>query len=404
LTENTFTENVKRLESIYSTLINDNSDPQQEAEMRIELIDILSNIEASLIPDKDNNKAFIQSLESTREILLNWDPTGHWFKHEEHLVDNLQIIINMAKSVVFNGDNIKDSSEARHLKTELDSLKSELNDLKSLMNSLLKEKKATPREDIQEIDLDVKNTQQDDDYLSELDSITPLDAHDNVLETSSAEYILTTDIEIEPPIILPMEIDEKESEEIEEQSIKGEFELEPMIPIDDSDEGENIAPETLKKLAEKKKPEAEASHVLDQMKSIISEAEVETTRQISRFKESLLDETAKKQGTPIELSMDEQAPTEPIIPPTEPIETDSKISDNEPIDIDEFLPIEDPYMLLLTLEAEKYRLEKEMEENETEFQEGLKTKKEFDDNIQKINEELKIIRKQIENLRAQLKS
>ena len=83
MTENTFTENVKKLESIYSALVNDDSTPQEEAEMRIELIDILSNIEVALISEKENNKDFIHSLESTREILLNWDPTGHWFKHED---------------------------------------------------------------------------------------------------------------------------------------------------------------------------------------------------------------------------------------------------------------------------------------------------------------------------------
>ncbi|MHA1170664.1 MAG: hypothetical protein ACTSQ3_01065, partial [Candidatus Heimdallarchaeota archaeon] len=64
----------------------------------------------------------------------------------------------------------------------------------------------------------------------------------------------------------------------------------------------------------------------------------------------------------------------------------------------------DPYMQLLTLEAEKYRLEKEIEKNETDFQEGLKSKQEFDDSIQRINSELTVVREQIEGLRKQLTS
>ena len=61
-------------------------------------------------------------------------------------------------------------------------------------------------------------------------------------------------------------------------------------------------------------------------------------------------------------------------------------------------------MQLLTLEAEKYRFEKEIEKNETDFQEGLKSKKEFDETIDRINKELAIIREQIDSLRKQLTS
>jgi hypothetical protein len=56
------------------------------------------------------------------------------------------------------------------------------------------------------------------------------------------------------------------------------------------------------------------------------------------------------------------------------------------------------------LEAEKYRLEKEIEKNETDFQEGLKSKQEFDEMINRINKELAIVRDQIDDLRKQLTS
>ncbi|MHA1355810.1 MAG: hypothetical protein ACTSR1_11620 [Candidatus Heimdallarchaeota archaeon] len=47
-------------------------------------------------------------------------------------------------------------------------------------------------------------------------------------------------------------------------------------------------------------------------------------------------------------------------------------------------------------------LEKEIEKNETDFQEGLKSKQEFDENITKINDDLAKVRDYIDLLRQQL--
>ena len=156
------------------------------------------------------------------------------------------------------------------------------------------------------------------------------------------------------------------------------------------------------------------------MKIIINEAEEETKKQISSFVEQLSQEERSQ-------STAEVKKVSPVISEEKPIDEvsiqpDESIDSQEPDDKDSLVkPSEilkqqnsiissqqsaggDPYMQLLTLEAEKYRLEKAIEQNETDFQEGLRSKLEFDENIQLINKELTIIREQIASLRDQLTS
>ncbi len=210
------------------------------------------------------------------------------------------------------------------------------------------------------------------------------------------------EINEEPPVLLPI-ITEEAPEQITEEN-----QTTPVVE-------EVIAPEepiidasaTIQKLSEDHKPESEPAHIIDQMKSIITEAEVETQKDISAFKEQMKEELKppiidptpqvqikepQKITPPIIESPVVEAKETPIIPPTEPV-------------VEEEIPEEpdtDPYMQLLTLEAEKYRLEKEIEKNETDFQEGLKNKQEFDENIKKINDDLGKVRAQIDLLRKQL--
>jgi len=406
LSEQVFRKNIDRLETIYSTFIKGDTNPQQETELRIELIDTISNLEASIIGQKESNKEFVSLLENTREIVLNWDPYGHWFRQHKELVDLIYDIIVKGKNVVFVQDE-ESAGEASRLKKELASLKSELNDLRSLMSSLVKEKSIQVSEEVQEI-------------VEETDSLPPPDETlMSITEQSEEQETATT----EPPIILPIEpVMPEEPEEDEVINPDDTLLVESISEehVDESEaESEIIASDsTLQKLSETVDPEERPSTVLSQMKSIIQEAEEETVKHIADFKEKLQETT----DTPpiIDATVTEATKKSDFIPPIveeqstekeEQLEESTSDSWVKPSEIlkqketrDATSQTVDPYMQLLTLEAEKYRLEKEIEKNETDFQEGLKSKQEFDESIQKINSELNIVRQQIEELRSQLTS
>ena len=219
----------------------------------------------------------------------------------------------------------------------------------------------------------------------------------------------------EPPLLLPIEPLEEGSEpvmspSVEETIVEEPSQLETM-------ETEIIAPETLKKLAESKQPESEPSTVLSQMKDIIAEAVLETERQMKDFKEQMESEdvtapiveetttTSEHVPSPADLrEVQQPIIEEPLAPSEDTGDTWVKPSEvlKEKETVGSTTPAVDPYMQLLTLEAEKYRLEKDIEKNETDFQEGLKSKQEFDETIQQINKELSLVREYIDNLRKQL--
>lgn len=404
LPEEVFVKNIDRLETIYSTLIKGETNPQQETELRIELIDTLSNLEASIIGEKESNKDFIVLLETVREIVLNWDPYGHWFRQQKELVDQFYDIIVKGKNVVFTQSQ-ESSGEASRLKKELASLKSELSDLRSLMSSLVKEKSIEVPEEVQKI-------------VEETDSLPPVD---DSLVSITEPQVEPEPTESDPPLILPIEVEQPKVEESIPSKQETQIEQIPEQPLEEEAEDSDIiaSDSTLQKLSETVSPEARPSRVLSQMKSIIQEAEEETEKQLTDFKEKLQETIT----TPpiVEDEVSEITPEKPVLTPPiveeQPttVEAQTKESSGDswvkPSEIlkqkethDPYASTVDPYMQLLTLEAEKYRLEKEIEKNETDFQEGLKSKQEFDDSIQRINSELAVVREQIEVLRKQLTS
>ncbi len=405
LPKEVFAKNIDRLEAIYSTLIKGETNPQQEAELRIELIDTISNLEASIFGEKEHNKEFIELLETAREIVLNWDPYGQWFRQYKELIDQIYDIIVKGKNVVFT-QNQESSKEASRLKKELASLKSELSDLRSLMSSLVKEKSSEVPEEVQEV-------------VEETDS-QPL--VDESLVSITEPQVEPEPIESDPPLILPIVDEELEVEESIPHIQETQIEQIPEQPIEEEAEDSDIiaSDSTIQKLSETVSPEAQPSRILSQMKSIIQEAEEETEKQLTDFKEKLQETTTTplivEEDTVSEITPEKPVLTPPIVEeqPTA-IEEQTKESSGDswvkPSEIlkekethDPYASTVDPYMQLLTLEAEKYRLEKEIEKNETDFQEGLKSKQEFDDSIQRINSELAVVREQIEELRKQLTS
>ncbi|NHK31487.1 MAG: hypothetical protein FK730_09060 [Asgard group archaeon] len=397
MTEDIFTNNVSRIEKIYSILIKGESNPQQEVEMRIELIDSLSNLEASLISEKEHNQEFITLLVQLRESLLSWDPYGQWFRQQKNLVDAVYEVIVKAKNVVFAKEK-QASSEATRLKKELSSLKTELSDLRSLMSSLIKEKsvsipETSPSKPVAPF---VQPTEPVESAVPEDVSTKPTSR----LPWKQKEDEIIPDSTSEPPIMTPL-ITPKETQE-------------PVVSEKIEEEETLVSDLTIEKITQS--TEAKSSSVLGQMKSLITEAEKETEKQMTDFKEqfkstitppSVEESTTQKSKQTIPSIVQEDQVAETKITTSEE-SSDSWVKPSEILkqkeEKESSTPAVDPYMQLLTLEAEKYRLEKDIEKNETEFQEGLKSKKEFDEMINSINKELAIVREQIDELRTQLTS
>ncbi|MHA1503621.1 MAG: hypothetical protein ACTSPT_00365 [Candidatus Heimdallarchaeota archaeon] len=404
----------------------------------MEIIDIISNLEAAIVGVKSSNEEFIVVLVKLRENILSWNTPGAMFRQQIGIIDLFNELFFKAKGVEFNpivvesnqpdttnlnsvveetnqpeATNLKtetdenDRSEATRLKKELASMKSELGDLKDLISSLMKEKKkqndAVPQqpaveEKPQEIIAPVATEE------TKPKSQLPWKREAKPVASIPKPPVITPEVAEEPPVLLPI-ISEDKPKEIQTPPVVEE--------VSTPDEAAFEASATIQKLSQTSKPYAEPAQVIDQMKSIITKAEEETRKDISAFKDRL-EEEAKPPVVPVEDHNREvekitppiiEAPvaeeavspvaTEldtPVIPPTEPV-VEEKVSGE---------PDTDPYMQLLTLEAEKYRLEKEIEKNETDFQEGLKSKQEFDENITKINDDLAKVRDYIDLLRQQL--
>ncbi|MHA1124192.1 MAG: hypothetical protein ACTSO7_00800 [Candidatus Heimdallarchaeota archaeon] len=419
--ETAFKENIAKLNTIYLTLIKQETNPGMEAEHRVEIIDILSNLEASIIGVKSKNEEFIALLAKVKEGILEWNAHGSLFKHQIGIVDLLNEVFFKAKSVVFSTVeeeiektealppepvvNENDRSEATRLKKELASMKSELGDLKDLISSLMKEKEkqnsAAPQQP------GVEEPPQE--VISPVTTEETKPKSQLPWKKQPEPVVVSTEVAEEPPILLPIV-----SEDTPKETIK-EIQTPPVVEEESAPDEAAFEPSsTIRKLSEKQKPETETAHIIDQMKSIITEAEEKTREEISAFKNQMAEKSKPQVTTP---TQDQSIVEEKIIPPTTEAPTtesnESKIAieqetpiipPTEPTVVEETPtePDTDPYMLLLTLEAEKYRLEKEIEKNETDFQEGLKNRQEFDDNIRKINSDLGKVREQIDLLRQKL--
>ena len=161
-----FNENITKLQNVYSILIEGETKSGKEAEYRVEIIDIISNLETAIVGVKSSNEEFIVVLSKLREKVLSWNTPGAVFRQQIGIIDLFNELFFKAKGVEFNpivvesnqpdttnlnpvveetkqpeATSLKtetvenDRSEATRLKKELASMKSELGDLKYLLAS-----------------------------------------------------------------------------------------------------------------------------------------------------------------------------------------------------------------------------------------------------------------------------
>ncbi|MHA1354023.1 MAG: hypothetical protein ACTSR1_02465, partial [Candidatus Heimdallarchaeota archaeon] len=313
--ETIFNENITKLQNVYSILIKGDTKPGKEAEFRVEIIDIISNLEAAIVGVKSSNEEFIVVLVKLRENILSWNTPGAMFRQQIGIIDLFNELFFKAKGVEFNpivvesnqqdttnlnsveegtnqseATNLKtetdenDRSEATRLKKELASMKSELGDLKDLISSLMKEKKkqndTVPQqpaveEKPQEIIAPVATEE------TKPKSQLPWKREAKPVASIPKPPVITPEVAEEPPVLLPI-ISEDKPKEIQTPPVAEE--------VSTPDEAAFEASATIQKLSQTSKPYAEPAQVIDQMKSIITKAEEETRKDISAFKDRLEEE------------------------------------------------------------------------------------------------------------------
>ncbi|MEA2071435.1 MAG: hypothetical protein U9O98_09105 [Asgard group archaeon] len=424
-----FQNALKKLESLYSDLMKGETNSEKETEIRVIIIDILSTFEATLLDHEEKNKEFLEMIEDLRNTLIDWDPYIEWFRQRKDLVDSLYQILVQAKNVVFT-QKTDSQEEANRLKQELDSLKTELNDLKSLMSDLIRTKKE-------------EGSQPTIEKTVEKEPVSSPPTQEQPPPESIKEQ--PTQPEVEPPKIkrpsflsrgvkqptssedIAKKVTEPSIEPTKEASPPPQQSVPPVVqetesveqPTTESKEAEMVdTSKTIEKLEAKDDSPSAPQKVLSDMKELIVDAEKETEKEMSSFREKLSQErivppTVEGKTAESQVEQPTKPSEKPLTPPSvESVEPPEKqpqepaagktIKQPETQEQTEPSTAEDPYMQLLTLEAEKYRLEKELERNQTAFQEGKTNKHDFDQNLQKINQSLTLVKEKIKNLRAEL--
>lgn len=438
LSEESFFTAIEELELKYSLLLKGETTPEQETELKLELIELLSTLEANASTASKENKDFITLLKETREALLHWDPYGPWFREQKNLVDSFyEIIVNAKKVVLGKSSPETGGGEASRLKRELSALRTEINELKSFMMELLKTK-SPPTSTPQSVEQTTSDPSEKAPVIRESSTISE--------EQKSSTSSTSTKVESEKPsdeIPLPEDLMEREDLEYElkalEQMMKTDDELVLTNLPPKTESGKKISPRsslaamsqespsmepiekpikeievvepileakaTIKKLSEKRTADSHPSKILDKMTSIITDAEKKTQQQISKLQEELAlssEDTSKSEATAEQDGLEEFAPGEMESQVESTIQDPPSREVSEKASGESDSPQEDPYMQLISLEAEKYRLEKAFEKLETEFQEGLINKQAFDEGIQQVKESLAQIKDKIELLRKDL--
>lgn len=120
----TINDEIEKLESLYKKLMTEDNTPDEEAQAKMEYLEIISNIEA-MIGNMD--KDLENEMESVKEALLSWDPYGPWFKEQRNLVKGVYKLIISIKKHKFTSIAGEDKeygdirSEVKVIRNEFDS-------------------------------------------------------------------------------------------------------------------------------------------------------------------------------------------------------------------------------------------------------------------------------------------
>ncbi|MFX1294357.1 MAG: hypothetical protein ACFFD2_05825 [Promethearchaeota archaeon] len=135
---------IQKLEMIYQNLMTKDLTPDEEAQAKVELLEILSSIKAyAEIQEKEQAKNVIEETNSLKDLLLEWDPYGSaWFKEEKTLVNSVFNLLAAVKTLIIQNGADSKNMVINDLKQKIDdiatSLNSEIHNLKNEIATIKK--------------------------------------------------------------------------------------------------------------------------------------------------------------------------------------------------------------------------------------------------------------------------
>ena len=115
---------IQQLEALYQKLMTKDLTPDEEAQAKVQLLEILSSVKAHAeIQQGAQAKNVMAQTNSLKDLLLDWDPYGSaWFKEEKTLVNSVYNILAAVKSMLIQKPAAPDSTAINNLKQQVEGL------------------------------------------------------------------------------------------------------------------------------------------------------------------------------------------------------------------------------------------------------------------------------------------
>jgi len=376
-------EELQKFESLYKKLMTEDNTPDDEANAKMELLEILSNIEALI---GNLNSDLKNEMENVKELLLSWDPYGPWFKEQRDLVKftyNLITSIKKHKYSIMKSPTQMDNSQPaiNELKREIQNIKAEFTTKFDKINSDINNIKKS-------ITLIVKSIQSGQSIIK-----SP------AITESSLPEIETSikPVPIAPPI--SDTINNKAPKPVQTGSAQPK-------PVPILSAPPKPVPTTL---LDKKSQKIETKTDKDTLFNIFSGKEVENTQvganetpspqqtpQNTLFKvlSAPDDQIIKPTPTPITIYPDEESGESEVIELTVDNEKEEKTTES--------IDPETLYQELINLEGKRYSLERSIRDLKRDRNSGKMSDNEYKSKLNKLLKDLKSISNRIEEIRENL--
>ncbi|NVM56299.1 MAG: hypothetical protein HWN66_21560 [Candidatus Helarchaeota archaeon] len=119
---------IQQLEALYQKLMTKDMTPDEEAQAKVQLLEILSSVKAYAEMQQGNQaRAVLERTNSLKNLLLDWDPYGSaWFKEEKTLVDSVYNLLAEIKKLEIQKPATADNMVIDNLKQQIVNLEKSL--------------------------------------------------------------------------------------------------------------------------------------------------------------------------------------------------------------------------------------------------------------------------------------
>jgi hypothetical protein len=136
---------IQRLETLYQSLMTKDLTPDEEAQSKVQLLEILSSIKAhSEIQGGEKAANILEQVKNLKDMLLDWDPYGSaWFKEEKTLVNAVYNLLAAVKTLLLEKVTASEDDGLSAIKGKIGEIEASLrNELTSLKNEVATIKKS----------------------------------------------------------------------------------------------------------------------------------------------------------------------------------------------------------------------------------------------------------------------